>query len=113
GVDDELPLLFETGCYADFTFPAAPDESQPAVVNQIYWPEGDLARRRAYERGTAARVGEVRRDRILMFEGPLAFALRPGRFLAPRIENAAVTAADPATPARVRTWVRQGIHLAG
>ncbi len=47
GVDDELPLLFDTGCYADFTFPAAPDPSQPPIVNQIYWPDGDLARRRA------------------------------------------------------------------
>ncbi|HXU60518.1 MAG TPA: hypothetical protein VN962_02375, partial [Polyangia bacterium] len=38
GVDEELPLLHDTGCYADFTFPAAPDESQPAIVNQVYWP---------------------------------------------------------------------------
>ncbi len=35
-----IPLLFETGCYADFTFPAAPNESQPNIVNQIYWPVG-------------------------------------------------------------------------
>jgi hypothetical protein len=113
GVDDELPLLFDTGCYADFTFPAAPDPSQPPIVNQIYWPDGDLARRRAQDAGVPARVGDVRRDRILMIEGPLAFALRPGRLLAPRIENAAVTADDPPTPARVRSWVRQGIHVEG
>jgi hypothetical protein len=113
GVAEELPLLHETGCYADFTFPAAPDESQPAIVNQIYWPEGDLARRRAYEQGSPARVGQRRDDRILMIEGPLAFALRPDRQYRPRIENAAITADDPATPARVRTWVRQGISVAG
>jgi len=112
GVDEELPLLHQTGCYADFTFPAAPDESQPATVNQIYWPEGELGRRRAYEGGTPARVGERRSDRLLMIQGPLAFALRPER-LAVRIENANVTAADPATPARIRTWVRQGIGVAG
>ena len=29
GVDDELPLLHELGCYADLTFPSAPDECQP------------------------------------------------------------------------------------
>jgi hypothetical protein len=113
GVDGELPLLFDTGCYADFTFPAAPDPSQPPIVNQIYWPDGDLARRRAQDAGVPARVGDVRRDRILMIEGPLALALRPGRLLAPRIENAAVTADDPPTPARVRSWVRQGIHVEG
>ena len=42
GVDAELDILFETGCYADFTFPSAPDETQPNIVNQIYWPAGDL-----------------------------------------------------------------------
>ncbi len=73
GVDDELPLLHQTGCYADFTFPAVPDESQPAWVNRIYWPDGDLERRRAYDRqGRRARVGEVFSDRLLMIEGPLA-----------------------------------------
>jgi hypothetical protein len=113
GVDEELPLLFDSGCYADFTFPAAPDESQPPIVNQIYWPEGDLSRRRAYDTGTSARVGEIRRDRLLMIEGPLSFALRPGRRLAPRIENAGVTANDPPTPTRVRSWVNQGIQVLG
>jgi len=113
GVDEELPLLFDTGCYADFTFPAAPDESQPPIVNQIYWPDGDLARRRAQDTGSPARVGESHADRILMIEGPLAFTLRPGRLFAPRIENAAVTADDPPTPARIRSWVRQGICIAG
>jgi hypothetical protein len=113
GVDDEVPLLFETGCYADFTFPAVPDESQPPIVNQIYWPEGDLSRRRAQDQGTRARVGEIRRDRILMIEGPLAFAVRPGRVPMPRVEYGAITAVDLPTPSRVRSWVRQGIHVEG
>jgi hypothetical protein len=112
GVDDEIPLLHQTGCYADFTFPSAPDECQPGIVNQIYWPAGDLSASRAYERGERARVGEVRRDRILMIQGPLALARRSGR-LSVRIENAALTAADPPSAERVRTWVGQRIHVAG
>jgi hypothetical protein len=112
GVDGELPLLFETGCYADFTFPAAPDESQPGIVNKIYWPDGDLARARAYERGRRARVGEVLSDRLLMIEGPLALARRPDR-LAVRVENAALTADDPPTPERLRSWLAQEIHVEG
>lgn len=112
GVNEEIPLLFDTGCYADFTFPSAPDECQPNIVNQIYWPTGDLMRTRAYEQGKPARVGEVQRDRILMIEGPLAFSRRPGT-LRPRIEAAAVTARDPATPARIASWVAQNIHVEG
>jgi hypothetical protein len=112
GVDDEIPLLFETGCYADFTFPSAPDESQPNIVNQIYWPVGDIAKKRAYERGERARVGDPKRDRILMIEGPLALATRAGK-IPIRIENGAVTATSPGSARRVETWVKQNIHVEG
>lgn len=112
GVDAELPLLFETGCYADFTFPAAPDVSQPNIVNQIYWPTGDLARRRAYEQGRPARVGEQFGDRLLMITGPLSFAMRDNKPI-PRLEYGALTAHDPGRASRVKTWVDQNIHIAG
>jgi len=112
GVDDELPLLHRLGCYADYTFPSAPDECQPNIVNQIYWPTGNLNAKRCYEQGARARVGEVMTDRLLMMTGPVALAKRPGR-LSGRIEGAAVTAVDPATPARARTWTRQHIHVEG
>lgn len=112
GVDDEIPLLFETGCYADFTFPAAPNESQPNIVNQIYWPVGDLAKRRAYEQGERARVGEVKRDRILMIEGPLTLATRRNK-MPVWIENSAITAIEPGTARRAQSWVDQNIHVAG
>lgn len=112
GVDAELRVLFEAGCYADFTFPSAPDETQPGIVNQIYWPTGDLERRCAHERGARARVGELRRDRLLMIQGPLALSRRPGR-LGIRIESSALQASDPPTPARVDTWAAQDIHVAG
>ena len=112
GVDAELPLLFEAGCYADFTFPSAPDESQPGIVNRIYWPAGDLARRRAHHQGTRARVGQLFDDRLLMIQGALALARRPGR-LRVRVESSALQAGDPPTPARVDTWVEQDIHVEG
>ncbi len=112
GVDAELPLLFETGCYADFTFPAAPSECQPNMVNQIYWPAGDLTRRRAYERGIRARVGDMRQDRILLVTGPLTLAVRAGR-IPLAIEAGDLTAALPPDAARVRRWVAQDIHVEG
>jgi hypothetical protein len=112
GVDSELSVLFETGCYADFTFPSAPDETQPAIVNQIYWPTGDVRRARAHERGEAARVGDLREDRVLMIQGPLALARRASG-LGVRIDSAALTARDPGTRSRVRTWISQGVQIRG
>jgi hypothetical protein len=111
GVDDELPLLFRTGCYADFTFPSAPDECQPNRVNQIYWPTGDLNAKRCYESGTRARVGEVMDDRLLMITGPLSLAPRLGK--PPKIENTSLYETDPASPKRIRRWASQNIHIEG
>ena len=110
GVDDELPLLWDLGCYADFTFPSAPDPCQSDMVNLIYWPVGDLARRRSYDDGEPAQVGVTMDDRLLLMTGPLAL-VRKGRGL--RIENGALTGDDPPTPGRADTWVEQGIHVAG
>ena len=110
GVDDELPLLHELGCYVDLTFPSAPDPCQPDKVNQIYWPIGELARRRSYDRGERARVGRSYDDRVLLVTGPLALAREGVRV---RLENGALTGSDPPTAARVATWLAQGIHIAG
>lgn len=112
GVDSELEVLFDTGCYADFTFPSAPDETQPNLVNQIYWPTGDPKHARAHERGVRARVGQTMPDRILMIQGPLAIARRPGSWR-PRLDSAALTARDPGTASRVRSWIAQGIGVEG
>lgn len=112
GVDSELQVLHDTGCYADFTFPSAPDETQPAIVNQIYWPMGDPRCARSHERGVRASVGVRFHGRILMIQGPLALARRQGG-LGIRIESAALTANDPGTPSRVDTWVSQRIHVEG
>lgn len=111
GVDDELPLLFEEGCYADFTFPSAPDPCQPDVVNQIYWPVGDLTQRRCFEHGERARVGKAYDDRLLMVTGPLGLARKGRRGV--RLENGALTGDDPPDASRVRTWVDQDIQIAG
>ena len=111
GVDDELTLLYELGCYADLTFPAAPDEAQPHIVNSIYYPV-DPTKKRAYEHAQRVRVGTPREDKVLMIEGPIALALRPGK-LSVRIESAAIDWSDPYTKERLGTWVDQDIHVDG
>jgi hypothetical protein len=111
-VDDEMELLWELGCYADVTFPSAPDQSQPGIVNSIYYPRGDVRRRRAYEDGEPVTVGTPRQDRLLLIEGPIALALRPGR-AAIRIESASLDHGDPPTAARLATWVEQDVTVRG
>lgn len=112
GVDDELTLLYELGCYADFTFPAAPDEAQPHVVNSIYYPSGDAGKKRAYENADLVTVGSARQDKVMLIEGPLALSFRP-RSWKVRIESSAIDWSDPYTEDRLATWVEQDVHVGG
>jgi hypothetical protein len=43
GVDNELSVLVETGCYADFTLPSAPSPAQTRTINSIYYAAGGTA----------------------------------------------------------------------
>jgi hypothetical protein len=115
GVDDELAVLHSLGCYADLTFPSAPDETQPTIVNSIYYPMGDVRRRRAYSEGIPVTVGTPKEDKVLLMQGPLALALRArgSRGLPIRLDAGALTAHDPPTVERLRTWIHEAVHVAG
>src|SRR5690606_38978244 len=39
GVDQELTVLLKTGCYADFTMPSAPSNTQTRTINSIYYAQ--------------------------------------------------------------------------
>src|SRR5205085_71886 len=49
GVNNELTVLRETGCYADFTFPSAPHPTQPRKINSIYYAVDDPLRPRSHD----------------------------------------------------------------
>jgi hypothetical protein len=81
-------------------------------VNRIYYPAGDVARRRAYEHGEPVSVGTKKEDKLLLIEGPIALARRASsRRL--RIESAALDGSDPPTAERLATWVAQDITVRG
>ena len=60
GVNEELGILAETGCYADFTFPSAPSPTQPRMVNAIYYAHDTPGHPRAADRGTRVKTADHR-----------------------------------------------------
>ena len=54
GVNEELGILAETGCYADFTFPSAPSPTQPRLVNAIYYASDIPGQPRGADSGVRA-----------------------------------------------------------
>lgn len=114
GVDDELTILEETGCYADFSLPTAPEPSQPRKVNAIYYAVDDPLRPKSYEWGLDAEVGRKSQDGLLMVPGPLTSNWRQRKFgIVPRLDIAEITGRWPGTPDRIDRWVRAGVHVAG
>ncbi len=55
GVDHELSILLRTGCYADFTMPSAPSDTQTRIINSIYYAKDIPGRRKSHDFGTLAR----------------------------------------------------------
>jgi len=103
GLNGEIALLRELGCYADFTMPSAPSPTQGRIVNQIYWCTSNSGNQpKSYDRGIEATVGGGRRGDLLMMTGPLG--VRFGERLLPRLEAGELAGYDLPTPARVRQW---------
>lgn len=103
GLNGEIGLLSELGCYADFTMPSLPSPTQSQIVNQIYWCSNNPDNRpRSFDRGIEAVPGEGRQGDLLMITGPVA--LRFGERLVPRVEGGEIAGYDMPTPKRVRQW---------
>ena len=114
GVDNELIVLSEEGCYADFTLPSAPDATQTSTINSIYYAEDDPDHPKSHDRGVAVRVGGQPSGHLMIVQGPLGLNWRWRKFgLIPRIENADVRRSSPPRPDRTDLWVRSGIHVQG
>ena len=114
GVNNELIILKETGCYADFTLPSAPSATQTAKINSIYYAKDNPRRPRSHNTGIDVRTGARPRGDLLLIQGPLALdwkALKKG--ILPGIENAEIGGGRPPTIRRFDLWKRQHISVAG
>ena len=115
GVDNEMEILRDTGCYADMTLPSAPDQTQVAVINQIY--ECGMTFDQAVPHRTGVRVSVNGKQPLLplIFTGPLVFnwTRRIKGLPVPRIEDGALTANQGLDTARFRRWTAANVTVAG
>ncbi len=116
GVRNELDVLRQAGCYADFTLPSAPDPTQTRTINSIYYAT-DSSAPKSHDRGTPLVAGQAASHddpRLLMVQGPLGLNWRRRKFgILPRLENGELSAANPPTPVRLGLWVDLRVHVLG
>ncbi len=114
GVNDELIVLKETGCYADFTLPSAPSDTQTAKINSIYYAEDDPHKPKSHNTGCDVQVGGELSGDLMIIQGPLGLNWRKRKFgLVPKIEAADVRQAVPPSHQRVDLWVNADVHVKG
>ncbi len=115
GVDSEMQILAETGCYADLTMPASIlSPAQTAKINSLYECALPLDQIAPHRKGRDLTVGRSPKVFPLMVQGPLVAdmraLLRGGKS---PVENGEINGSRPMTLERLRLWKRAQIHVAG
>jgi hypothetical protein len=108
GVDNELSILRETGCYADLTFPSCL-RSNPTQINSIYYADVDRHRPKSYASGALARAGAGPKAGLLMIQGPVRPVWVDGRLTF----GDGISNRRPPSKRLVDAWVCTAIHVAG
>jgi hypothetical protein len=112
GVNNELDVLRETGCYADFTMPSAPNRAQTRTINSIYYAVDDPRRPKSHDTGTPLGCGPRPANALMLIQGPLVLDWSSRKWgLVPRVENGCIQGNQPAHAGRVRNWLRAGVRV--
>ncbi len=115
GVDSEMQILAETGCYADLTLPSGFwHPAQTAKINSIYECALPLDQPAPHRKGRNLAVGRARVTLPLIVQGPLVADVgKTVRSARPAIENGAITGSAPMTLGRLALWKKARVCVTG
>lgn len=112
GVNNELEVLRQTGCYADFTLPSAPSPAQTRTINRIYYACSRSDQPRGHETGTLIGQAEQPPGSLMLIPGPLLLNWHQRKWgLVPRIENGCLQGNQPPTEQRLDRWLAARIQV--
>jgi hypothetical protein len=115
GVDNEMQILAETGCYVDMTYPAAAfHPAQIAILNSLYECALPLDQTAPQSYARHLQAGRPIMKFPFIVQGPLMLDFdRNSRSGFGRLDNAAITGRNPASLRRLALWKKAGITVAG
>jgi hypothetical protein len=114
GVNNEIPILKETGCYADFTFPIC-NEAQPKLANTIFYAQDNSTNPKGYnQRPLAVKVGRNPADGFMLIQGIIGLRWKSRTHsVLPSIEQSNIGANDFPFERRIDYWIKKGVHVDG
>lgn len=110
GVNNELQILNETGCYADFTMPSG-IQSQSRKINALYYAKDDPERPKSFNTGFSMKKGGKAQGDLLMFTGPVDIYFNNIFNSHSIIEKSNLDKKDLPFDYRIRRWIAAGIHV--
>jgi hypothetical protein len=112
GVNNELDVLRETGCYVDMTLPSAPSSTQTRQINTIYYGIDDPARPKSHDRGPRVGTMPAPPRALMLIQGPLLLNWSRRRFgILPKIENGCIQNCQPPTEQRIDLWLKARVQV--
>ena len=113
GVNDEISILLELGCYCDCTFPALGQKSQPSLVNKIYYCTDNPQKPKSHDKGIRSAVGlKTTPDQLMIMAGPLMIDWRDWRFgTHPTIDDGNLYWEIPTSLHRFEVWLEANVHV--
>ncbi len=114
GVNDEVTILLETGCYADFTFPVS-NESQPRLANTFFYGNSRKDQPKGYDASaTPAHAGKTPAKGLLFIQGILGLRWRSRTHsFRPSLEQSNISIADVPSAQRIDYWVSKRVRVPG
>ena len=106
GVNNELDILRETGCYADFTLPSAPSPTQTRKINSIYYAKDNPHEPKSHDRGVDVGTAPPPDNSLMLIQGPLLLDWRRRK-----IENGCLQSSQPPDAHRLDLWLRANIRV--
>ena len=115
GVDSEMQILADTGCYVDLTLPSGIwHPAQTGKINSVYECALPLNQTAPHRQGNDLAVGRAPEIFPLLVQGPLvADAQRILRSARPVLENGAFTGTNPPNMHRFFLWKQAQISVLG
>jgi len=114
GVDEEMQILADTGCYADFTLPTR-SSAQIGKINALYECALPLNQRAPHRRGFDLQCGRAPSTFPLIIQGPLMidFGRRKRGWPLPGIESGELSGNNPPNLHRLQLWQEAAITVQG
>ena len=115
GVDSEMKILAETGCYADFTLPTgAYHPAQTAKMNSLYECALPLEQAAPHRKGNNLAAGRTPQTLPVIVQGPLLGDWKGGlNSPALMLETGAITRRNPMSLRRLALWKKARITVRG